>query len=91
MDAKLVQCSLTSAEWHKIESFHMHCQCHIVNISRYDFVSNTYVGEPTGQPFIYVIAFQHCLQLFGDVASMSGSVLPMPLSIRPVIFMKGLH
>jgi len=60
------------SEWDKLESFHIHCQCRILYINWYDFVSNAKVLSRTELARVATI-IKRRLGLFGHVARLPSS------------------
>ena len=73
--------TLIQADWKRLDSFHVHCQRHILHISWHDFVSNDEVLQRTGLFDVSYIVRKRRLGLFGRVARLRSDV-PANLILR---------
>jgi len=65
--------TLLQSEWDKLESFHICCQCRILHINWYDFVSKAEVLSRTGLARVATIIKRKRLGLSGHVAMLKSS------------------
>lgn len=64
-----------------LEAFHMRCQCQILKVHWYDFITNTEISSWTRLPSLNELISSHCLAIFGHAAHL-GETVPAHLAFH---------